>query len=790
MRDMETNLQAMDNRALLELYRSSLSPDMLEFRLMLANRPTDDHIAQQLLSDLNSWEGMVHMELAERSLLPTDAVAGPQLESPITGRQMGVLADVEKHSAHRELDYQSDAYLRGDSRAARSHDPKAVQALAGKSVTVDQVQKLVRESELTVNLWSSLFEPGGPLIDKHGAARAGDARLKNVFDLPVGTKGPMYLARRQAIEHGGMPLLAKHDQSGVQGADHPISAALNPGRNLVGGGFKGGYGDAFLVLKDSVKERATYTATDSFFAYEASATPERISAMKREIQEVLDNGSAALGDNALQGLKAKPEHLGEVFKRLDALAGQSFGIGHPRTLESIGDELIKGLDGLNTGDAEALYTIATRNLIDPQKSSGHVSSFERLGQVLAEVNKNADGIDMAEALGTAAKDPKRVNLSLNGYIEAQVMGGVDLLRDVAEIRYDPDILDPATRKALEKLSTDYGIKLSPFDASMAKTISRLETDESIKADFNGLPPSITDKQVKSLKDFREGVLPGIMDHYAQHEQSFDPTGIHGREHISRALLYSNILANIFREQGATVNSDVLYTTVACHDAGRQGNGPDKWEGDSANIAKQHYESRGITDADFLKKTTACIDSQAKGPVKTLEGGILKSADSLDIIRVYGRDQYRTDLLWFMNRDTRVGEGQYVQADHALRDKLIDEIDSFIKATEQVSPSEARTVEVNQELNQLRKTQDALRADLRGDGFSDGQIMQNPQMRVLQQQIDEREDAIVNLQRQVPGEHQAMNARMTSEQIFARIENELLDHPEKYPTMHKYYDPAT
>lgn len=762
LRDMEVRLQVLDNRALLDLYRTSLSADMTEFRLLLANRP-DDPVAQRALADLNSWEGMVHMAVAERSIVPRGA---PQLEE-IGGRQLQTLAHVEKRSAGRELVAQTDEWLRGEDGATRTEDPRATASLHGKGVTVAEVGKLLREAPLTINLWGTLFSPGGPFVGKDGKPLGDEARVKNLFELPIDTKGPDYYERRQMIEHAELPTLERQDRDGVVGGDHPISAALNPGRNLVGGGFKGGYGDCFLVLKDSVKERATYTPTDSFFAYEVRLTRENVDALKLDLARLAREGHPGLSESALEALRKEPsEALKTLLERLEARIGTAYGLGHPTSVESlVGDELIAGIEGFTPPDGEPILNLALRHLIDRSPGSNHVASFERLAQVIGGVNGNADGFDMVGALATAQQDPKRVNLALGGYVEAQIFGGVDMRRDVEEIRYNPQTMSKQARQGLLAFAKENGIKATPIDLTRDREVTRLGTDESIVASFDDTPEEVTQRQVKSLGEFRAKVMPEAMEAYESHEETFDPTGIHGRRHIGRSLIYANALANLFRERGAEVNADVLYGAVAFHDSGRQGNGTDIWEKDSAKKLRQHYEGRGIDDHDFLRKAEACIDSQADGRVKTLEGAILKSVDSLDIMRVYGREGYRTDLLWFMNTDSRVGEELYVEADHGLRDALLDEIALFIAATEPRTPGDAEYERLDMEF--IKAASDPLRK---------GEVEDLRQRREEARQ--QRDD-----------EHRKLNSEQTGEQVFASLEKELLANPQKYPILTKYYDPT-
>ena len=54
--------------------------------------------------------------------------------------------------AYRELDVQSDGYLRGDPWAERTEDPGAAMKLINTGLTVEQVSDALRSADLTVNM--------------------------------------------------------------------------------------------------------------------------------------------------------------------------------------------------------------------------------------------------------------------------------------------------------------------------------------------------------------------------------------------------------------------------------------------------------------------------------------------------------------------------------------------------------------------------------------------------------------------------------------------------------------
>ena len=67
MREMGAQIGQLGNTELLKFYRTTLSADMVEYRLHLANKADpdgdNDPKARSLLENLNSYEGMVHTEV-------------------------------------------------------------------------------------------------------------------------------------------------------------------------------------------------------------------------------------------------------------------------------------------------------------------------------------------------------------------------------------------------------------------------------------------------------------------------------------------------------------------------------------------------------------------------------------------------------------------------------------------------------------------------------------------------------------------------------------------------------
>ena len=248
-----------------------------------------------------------------------------------------------------------------------------------------ELDKALRDADLTINLGANLFKPGGPFIDAEGRAKPDEMRIKNIFERPPDLKGPFYIERRVAFEHVEMPTLRAMDADGIKPADHPVSAGLNVGRNV--GGAAPGYGACLIVLKDEVKQaRATFTAQDSFRTYTALATPQTVAAFAAELEARIDERSPALLDKAAwkqlkRDLPMIKERLAEAGRR-----GERLGLGEAKSLSRfVNNDLLGGLGCDSDETRNLLFNIGARQLGDPVKSPSHVASFQRIEDILGNI---------------------------------------------------------------------------------------------------------------------------------------------------------------------------------------------------------------------------------------------------------------------------------------------------------------------------------------------------------------------------------------------------------------------
>lgn len=129
-----------------------------------------------------------------------------------------------------------------------------------------------------------------------------------------------------------------------------------------------------------------------------------------------------------------------------------------------------------------------------------------------------------------------------------------------------------------------------------------------------------------IQEFSEKILPI----YENHEKNFDKYQIHGRLHIARSLIFSEYIARFYYETLKMSEIDFMSIryAVAFHDSGRQGNGIDLWENDSAEICKSYLSKK--YDSNFCDFTSSLIIK--KNITTNINKKIVTDADVLDIMR--------------------------------------------------------------------------------------------------------------------------------------------------------------
>jgi hypothetical protein len=123
-----------------------------------------------------------------------------------------------------------------------------------------------------------------------------------------------------------------------------------------------------------------------------------------------------------------------------------------------------------------------------------------------------------------------------------------------------------------------------------------------------------------------------------------PRAIHGCMHAARVTLYAALLAQLHRRAGRIAGDlHALQMAAAFHDAAREDEGRDRWDGASGALFGAWILERGGSQADAAAWSDWLASKDAPR-ARSLEHGILHDADALDLQRVV-RDRFRPDRLW-------------------------------------------------------------------------------------------------------------------------------------------------
>ncbi|MCA0325433.1 MAG: DUF3626 domain-containing protein [Proteobacteria bacterium] len=433
-------IDAMGNQALLGLVRNLQSTDAIAFRLALAQAAaTPGHLhAQDLLEMLNAFEGHVLDAFITRS-----TQAQPVANAPIgdlSPGQLTALGGQLGRDFKASLNEQSDPFLAGAPGAAPQRlEQKGANHLQQHQIDPGMLKKLVQAAPLTLNFDIDMFDrptprPGQPtprsFIRADGTPNTDALRMKNIFELPVSVKGPGYLLRRDAVERHQFPELARReDRHDRRAQDRPLYAGVNVGGEQSGAAAN--YGSCFFVLKDEVKQRALYAPTDTFFAHRWHITPESATRFQHEVRGMLDDPASELSNPLREAVKNDPALLTDLEQKLKgAVRANTSGSGREGPIEDwVADNLKQlGKDQpfkVSIDDQGVLQAAAMRCFIDQEVRS---STLEHVDRLFRDLNQA-----QLEILKQFGKSPLAMNIGMQDYLEAQVFGGIDLNRDVAEL---------------------------------------------------------------------------------------------------------------------------------------------------------------------------------------------------------------------------------------------------------------------------------------------------------------------------------------------------------------------
>lgn len=190
-------------------------------------------------------------------------------------------------------------------------------------------------------------------------------------------------------------------------------------------------------------------------------------------------------------------------------------------------------------------------------------------------------------------------------------------------------------------------------------------------------PSLSRSWAAFVTELQTHILPI----YLQHERTFDAASVHGRMHICRTLLFAEILVRQYAISPYSdhLKADAIRMAIAFHDSGRQANGVDLWEKDSARLCFGYVLTRRAQrpDPKYARYVSRLIVAEGR---RDLEKEIVHDADTLDIMRPCcghgGLAGFRRDELFFQS-----GRDRHLTHGPELQDQLIQEAWRLIQWTE-------------------------------------------------------------------------------------------------------------
>ena len=306
---------------------------------------------------------------------------------------------------------------------------------------------------------------------------------------------------------------------------------------------------------------------------------------------------------------------------------------------------------------------------------------------------------------------------------------------------------------------EYGIKFVSKDTR--EFISKLGCQSAVEilnaaAPLQSVPaPLHPEKMPKTFEDNRNFCIK-TLSKYHENEEKFDLGGVHGRGHISRAFIGANVMCNILEEKyHLKVDKNLVLMGISGHDAGREQNGEEVAGSEERSadftlkVAKSVYgdDAMGEDYENYLKGSIIHYHEKSN----TLEGMILRSADSLDILRVRGTADYDKNKLEFLNNQNMTDDVINI------REQLISEMHLLEMFTD---PSGAK-----------KDTRDQLTIQM---------IMtQNPLER------DQLNNAVKKMDQDAFDEYAELR-KLTDEDFFAHVENVIKEHKTMFPLFSKYY----
>uniref|UniRef100_B8DQR3 Uncharacterized protein n=1 Tax=Nitratidesulfovibrio vulgaris (strain DSM 19637 / Miyazaki F) TaxID=883 RepID=B8DQR3_NITV9 len=228
-----------------------------------------------------------------------------------------------------------------------------------------------------------------------------------------------------------------------------------------------------------------------------------------------------------------------------------------------------------------------------------------------------------------------------------------------------DYMPPTVRGALGAAIPGLGAALDThFPAKAPRTIAPFPA------------PTTPGGLATATQTQRRTFFTGMLERYRHHEDTFDgDVGVHGMGHACRGFIFANVMANIMRERSVPVDKNAVLCGIAAHDSGRESNGSDVYETQSADIGLQAMrtafgvESFGEAFETQYRLQIDDPDHRDQHRPLTAEALLMQSADSLDISRTQDFDPARFP---FLREPVTLPDGRILPQDDRLRELLTHE----------------------------------------------------------------------------------------------------------------------
>jgi hypothetical protein len=453
-------VEKLSNEELAAVYQSftSAEMDLLQTALRHEGRVSGSRDAKAAASDLFDVQALVFKEASDR-VTRGEGVPGAEVP-PALSADLGPLLREDPAVAPGAVQARHEDHITPASmrilveRGARSATTRermsegfsrdmAVRDLPG--LPARAVGDILRAAPLTMNIDQNFLFGASSILT------APNAQVENYYHLLRDGKafsGESYIAPRDAVESLLFPELG---ESGVENPDaRPTYAALNVNRSERGAA--GSYGEAVIVFKTEVAQRATYTVDDTFFAVPASVTPERRANFYARLQALGDGklppaflDEAARADSPLRlaleaffdRVAATPDANCSLFKNLpetiegplnNACKAQAAGSGLTRSDQEESDAEFEAGNYLR-GELMGAFG-------DGKAVRGRTATYDSLEALVPGMDTPTFN-SLARA-AVHARPGEAVGLQGVNYIEAQIQGGVVPSRDIAEIHVNQD----------------------------------------------------------------------------------------------------------------------------------------------------------------------------------------------------------------------------------------------------------------------------------------------------------------------------------------------------------------